>query len=263
MLPVHFLRRAADFGLTLILWVYFLFGYPLLLLILLFPLSLRLKNVAAVIQMMLHLHMKYFFALVRLLFPKTSFQITENVRSLRSSIIICNHLSYLDPILLVSLFPRHTTIVKKTFFRVPIFGWFLKKAGYIPSAPAEMSGPAMIDHLESIKRHLAAGGNLFVFPEGTRSRHGEINPFNRGVFSIARYCRKGLSLVLIQNTDKLFRPGTFSFATQGKHAIAMELIGALEPDYQAKNFSLSAVVSQSRQIFEREIAARKPGQEKS
>lgn len=257
MSPVFFLRRAVDFGLTLLLWGYFIFGYLLLLPLLFFPLYLRLKDTAFVLQRLLHLHMKYFFALTRLLVPKTSFAIAENVRFLRSSIIICNHISYLDAILLVSLFPRQTTIVKNTFFSVPIFGWLLKKAGYIPSAPAAMSGPAMIDHLESIKRHLAAGGNLFVFPEGTRSRSGQLGSFNKGVFSIARYCRKGLKLVLIQNTDKLFPPGTFVFQRRQKQTITVRLIASLEPDYLADNFSLSAFASHARQIFEQEISAGK------
>ena len=140
-----------------------------------------------------HVHLKCFFLWVGFLTPRTKFTIDPDVRGLRSSIIVCNHISYLDPIALVSLFPRQTTIVKNTFFSVPIFGWFLKKAGYVPSSPSEMYGPAMINHLESIKRHLAAGGNLFVFPEGTRSRDGKLAPFNKGVFSIARYCNTGLA----------------------------------------------------------------------
>ncbi|MDD4355938.1 MAG: lysophospholipid acyltransferase family protein [Smithellaceae bacterium] len=239
----------------LILWGYFLFGFLFILLFLFIPCYLLTKNSAGAIQKLFHLHMKFFFNLTGRLIPRTTYKIDPEVCALRSSVIVCNHLSYLDPILLVSLFPRQTTIIKKTFFQVPVFGWFMKKAGYVSSSPSEMTGAAMINHLESIKTHLAAGGNLFLFPEGTRSRDGRIGPFNKGVFSIARYCNTGLNLVYIQGTDKLFPPGSFLFRTREKNTITMELIATLTPDYSAKNFSINVIADQTRRIFEQKIAA--------
>jgi 1-acyl-sn-glycerol-3-phosphate acyltransferase len=258
MFLIRFSRRVIDFCLTMGLWAYFLFGYLLLMFVLFIPFHLRLNTGDAVLQKLFHVHLRFFFVLVGLVSPGVRFDISEDVRRLRSSIIVCNHLSYLDPILLVSLFPRQTTIVKNTFFSVPIFGWFLRKAGYVPSSPTEMYGPAMINHLENIKRHLAAGGNLFVFPEGTRSRNGRLAPFNKGVFSIARYCNTGLKLVFIRNTDRLFRPGAFSFETRGKFTISMELIGSLTAD-DLKNSSIGASAAQARERFERIISGTKTG----
>jgi len=74
------------------------------------------------------------------------------------------------------------------------------------------------------------------------------------VFSIARYCNTGLKLVYIQGTDNLFPPGSFFFKTREKNTISMELIATLTPDYSAKNFSITAIAEQTRQIFERKIA---------
>ena len=255
------LQRILDFCLTVILWGYFMFGYLALLVFLFVPYYLAARNSTAVLQKFNHLHLKWFFALACRLIPRTTYVIDTKVRELRSSIIVSNHISYLDPILMISLYPRQTTIVKNTFFRLPIFGWFLRKAGYVPSSPAEMLGPAMISNLEDIKAHLAAGGNLFVFPEGTRSRDGKLAPFNRGVFSIARYCNTDLKLVLIRNTDKLFAPGKFCFQTRVKNTISLELIATLTPDYQAKSFSINALSDQARQIFEKNIAEVNSGQE--
>ena len=149
MFLTRFFRRVINFCLTLGLWVYFMLGYLVLMFVLFIPCYSRLKAVDAVLQKSFHLHLKVFFALVNRLSPGVRFAVSEDVRNLRSSIIVCNHLSYLDPILLVSLFPRQTTIVKNTFFSVPIFGWFLRKAGYVPSSPTEMYGPTMINHLET------------------------------------------------------------------------------------------------------------------
>jgi 1-acyl-sn-glycerol-3-phosphate acyltransferase len=248
-------RRILDFCLTVIVWVYFLFGYLVLLPIFFVPYYVICRDTAAALQKLNHLHLKTFFLLTRILMPRITYQIDPQVRSLTSSVIVCNHISYLDPIVLISLFPRQTTIVKNTFFSVPIFGWFLKKAGYVPSSPSEMYGPAMINNLEDIKSHLAAGGNLFVFPEGTRSRTGRLAPFNRGVFSIARYCNTDLKLVLIRNTDKLFRPGTFSFNTRESNIISLELIATLKPDYQADNFSINTVADEARKLFKQRLSS--------
>lgn len=237
-----------------------MFGFLCIALFLFVPYYWVTGNSAAALQKLNHLHLKGFFALAGLLIPRTTYIIDPKVRELRSSIIVSNHISYLDPILLISLYPQQTTIVKNTFFRVPIFGWFLRKAGYVPSSPSEMLGPAMINNLEDIKAHLAAGGNLFVFPEGTRSRNGRLAPFNRGVFSIARYCNRDLKIVVIRNTDKLFQPGKFSFHTRNKNTISLELVTTLTPDYQAKDFSINILSDQARKIFERKIADVQSGQ---
>jgi len=243
-----------DLTVTLIMWFYFMFGYLFILLFLYVPAYVFAENHTTALQNLNHLHLKCFFALTRLFSPRTKFNIPKEVRHIHSSVIVCNHISYLDPILLISLFQRQRTIVKYTFFKVPIFGWFLRHAGYISSGANEMMGPAMINNLEDIKEHLADGGILFVFPEGTRSRDGKLAPFNKGVFTIARYCNAPLKLVLIKGTNKLLKPGHFLFNTGERKEIQLELIGSLDPDYKGKNFSISAVADETRKIFEEKMA---------
>lgn len=248
------LCRIKDFSLTVILWAYFLFGYLVLLPLFFIPYYAVCRNVAAAFQKIHHRHLKTFFNLARRMIPRVTYDIDPRVSGLTSSILVCNHVSYLDPILLVSLFPRQTTIVKNSFFRVPVFGFFLKKAGYVPSSPEDMQGASMIRHLDDIKDHLAAGGNLFVFPEGTRGRDGKLAPFARGVFSIARYCRADLKLVFLRNTDKLFRPGRFSFHTCETNVISVELMDVLKPDYAADDFSIREVSRRAWEIFADKMA---------
>ncbi len=255
MVFVRFLQRIIDFLVTIILWLYFMFGYLFIVSFLYWPVYVFAKDRATALQNLNHVHFKIFFALTRMLVPRTKFTMPEDVRQIQSSVIVCNHLSYLDPILLVSLFKRQRTIVKHTFFKVPIFGWFLTKYGYMSSGDDHMMGPAIIDKLEDIKKHLAEGGVLFVFPEGTRSRDGKLEPFNKGVFTIARYCKAPLQLLQITGTNKLFQPGHFLFNTCEVNEIKVELIGSLQPDYRNRNFSAAAVAEKARKIYEEKISS--------
>lgn len=248
------IQRSTDLVITLLLWFYFIFGSMVFFFFLYLPAYFFGRRRREIFQKLNSLHMRIFFSLVRLLVPRTKFIISGDVRKISSAVIVCNHLSYLDPILLISLLPKQCTIVKKTFFALPFWGWLLRNSGYMPSSPSEMSGPAMIMNLENIKEHLASGGNLFVFPEGTRSRSGKIGEFNKGVFGIARYCNAPLYLVLITGTNDLFRPGSFIFNTRNFHRIEVKIIQFLKPDYASADFSTSALAGQAQLVFERESA---------
>ena len=254
MSPIKIFQNASALFITLLIWAYFLCGSTVIFLFGHIPAYLFSKNRARAFQNLNHINMKGFFALTRFLVPRTKFKIQKQIRQIQSSVVVCNHLSYLDPILLISLFKRQCTIVKSTFFRVPFFGWLLRNSCYMPSATSDFMGQSMVEHLDRIKEHLAAGGNFFVFPEGTRSRDGRLAPFNKGAFSIARYCNAPLKLVYIKNTDKLFQPGTFLFKTHNYIDIEVELIGSINPDYGSDNISISAVTDEARNIFEQRIA---------
>ena len=66
-------------------------------------------------------------------------------------------------------------------------------------------------------------------PEGTRSRDGQVGRFNPGAFKIARHCRAPIRVVSIRNTDRMFRPDSFAFATRGPNTIRVQLVGAIDP----------------------------------
>jgi 1-acyl-sn-glycerol-3-phosphate acyltransferase len=140
--------------------------------------------------------------------------------------------------------------VKSSFFRVPIFGRVLELSGYIPSScDGKLSG-LMIQRTEEMDSYLASGGNLFVFPEGTRSRDGTIGRLNKGAFKIAKFCKKPIKVLFIRNTDKLFQPGRFLFNTCVPNFITVEQLASIEPDYQSSGFSIPDLVSQVRSLLE-------------
>lgn len=243
------MKPVSDLVVTLLLWSYFTVGFIVLFSPFYLAAVLISGNREISFQRLNHNFYKGFFFLIRILIPGQKWRIAGEIKSIRSSVIVCNHLSYLDPLLLISLFPRHKTIVKSNFFSVPIFGWMLKQSGYIPSTSEGRLSELMIERINAMDGYLASGGNLFIFPEGTRSRDGNIGRFNKGAFKIARFCRTPIKILYIHNTNKLFTPGKFLFNTLASNTITVEQINGLVPDYQSENFSISELVSQVRSLL--------------
>jgi 1-acyl-sn-glycerol-3-phosphate acyltransferase len=100
---------------------------------------------------------------------------------------------------------------------------------------------------------LAGGGNLFIFPEGTRSLDGELHPFDKGAFRIARLCGAPIMVVSIKNTHKLYPPGAFLFNTRDDMIVEMRLVGSIHPDYESADFSLSRLMIETRDVLKRKV----------
>ncbi len=101
----------------------------------------------------------------------------------RAFVVVANHQSMLD-ILLLSRVPREMKwIAKEELFRIPWVGWMLRMSGDIPirRGDVESSGEA----LERAKEYLARGMSVMMFPEGTRSAKGTLLPFKSGAFRLA------------------------------------------------------------------------------
>ncbi len=100
-----------------------------------------------------------------------------------SALYICNHQSYLDPaIMCLSLKRPMNFMAREELFRVPIFGAWIASVKAFPVK----RGSADVGALKEALRRLRAGGQLVVFPEGTRTRDGTIGPFAPGVSMLAR-----------------------------------------------------------------------------
>lgn len=245
------LKTIKNFIITVILWVYYILGFLLFYSpFYLYAFFFSTGREAAFQRLNHRLHRR-FFSLLRTLVPGVTWQIGEEVQAIRSSIIIANHLSFLDPILFVSLFEKQKTIVKSDYFRIPVFGWILKTSGFIPAVTEGLFSERMVDQVKNMKAYLAAGGNLFIFPEGTRSRDGRIGPFDKGAFKIARLCDAPMKVVFIRNTHKLFPPGKFLFNTCEDHVIEVELAGSLTPRHESDEFSLSRLMTEAVSLMER------------
>ncbi len=227
-MPTRLVQKFIDFVITALLWVYFTLGFLIMFAPYFVWKTIRSDMNEKAYQRLFHLFFRGFFSILVFLSPRLNIQIDPAIRSLRSSVIVSNHLSYLDPLLMIATFEQQKTIVKNTFYKVPIFGWLLKKVGYVPSVAQGKSMALVIRHVGGMKEYLKSGGNLFVFPEGTRSRNGELAEFSKGAFSIANQCQAPVHIVYIKNTGSIFKPGSYLFNTGRKTTIEMELLGTLQ-----------------------------------
>ncbi len=94
------------------------------------------------------------------------------------SIVVANHPSLLDALLLLSMVPNGVCIMKRALRTVPVISGFARRAGYIPYSEA----PELI---QAATAELRRGGVVIIFPEGTRSPCSGCGPLQRGAVRIA------------------------------------------------------------------------------
>lgn len=113
-------------------------------------------------------------------------------------VLICsNHQSYLDPVLVGLGFTRHCNyLARDTLFRFGPFGWLI---GFVNAIPIDREGGGLRGLKETLKR-LKGGEMVLIFPEGTRSRDGNISPLKPGFLVLARRSRVPLLPVALDGT---------------------------------------------------------------
>ncbi len=217
-----------DLTVTLLLWLYFTLGFIVFFLPFYSGAYFFSSSPEAAFQKLNHYFYRIFFHYFRLLMPGLTIRIDPALRRLRGAVVVSNHHSYLDPLLFQSVFERQTTIVKSAFFRVPIFGWFIKTAGYMPASAEGPFADLMLQRMATLRDFFADGGVMFVFPEGTRRPGRPIQALHEGAFKIARRCRVPLAVVRLRNTERVFAPGRFLFRTTAPVTIAIDLVQQFE-----------------------------------
>jgi 1-acyl-sn-glycerol-3-phosphate acyltransferase len=109
----------------------------------------------------------------------------------KPSIIIANHSSFLDILLMIMLNPKVIIMVKKWVYNSPVFGPFIRYSGYI------FIEEGTEYNLDLIQQRVDDGYSIVVFPEGTRSYDGEIKRFHKGAFYLAKELNLDIQPIII------------------------------------------------------------------
>jgi 1-acyl-sn-glycerol-3-phosphate acyltransferase len=131
----------------------------------------------------------------------------EGIPGGRACIFMSNHISNVDPPVLISVLPfRSAFFLKRSLLRIPFLGRGMVLAGFIP---VDRDG-----RIESARRSvdlaktvLASGVNVCTFPEGTRSPNGKLLPFKKGPFYLAMESGATVIPVTITGTERMMPKG--------------------------------------------------------
>ncbi len=148
----------------------------------------------------------------------------ERLASAESAVIVANHESFADILVLLSCLPMQVRfLAKRSVFRVPVLGWSIRAAGFIPVDRGDRRRSAAT--VEAALARLQGGRSVVIFPEETRTRTGDLLPFKKGAALLA--LRSGLPLlpVGIAGTRRVL-PRESLLPTSGPVAV---VIGELIP----------------------------------
>ena len=108
----------------------------------------------------------------------------ENIPRGHAHVIASNHLSDLDPVYILEAvfsWKRYTILAKQELFKNPLIGWFLSCMGAVPID----RGKGDMGTVNKVTDECKNGTPILIFPEGTRSKTGELLTLKSGAFLIA------------------------------------------------------------------------------
>lgn len=134
----------------------------------------------------------------------------DRLHATRPAVAVSNHTSAVDIYLFCAYLPIPFRMVSKaSLFRIPVFGWALRAAGFVP---LERSGGRRdIERLAGIRWDRARRAVIGFYPEGTRSRTGRMGRFKKGAFVTAIREQIPVLPIAIEGAHRVQPSGAFRF----------------------------------------------------
>jgi len=176
----------------------------------------------------------------------------EQLKNIEGQLVLANHPSLIDVVVLISYIPNADCVVKTNLFSNFFLRGVFKNTGYISNGDPE-------GLLEECKNTLSKGNNLIVFPQGTRTKVGEKLKFKRGAANIAVRCQASISAVILSmepSTLTKSEPWYKVPATKAQFTARLVQGGPVVPSFDESNIS-KLVRQYNRELecfFEKEIS---------
>ncbi len=128
----------------------------------------------------------------------------RNVPAHGGVLLVCNHQSFMDPVLAAMALPRECSyMARDTLFHNPVFGRLIESLNAFPVR----RGEADLSAIKETLRRLRQGGIVVIFPEGTRTSDGRIGPMLPGLAAIAKKAQVPLVPTLIDGVYQAWPKG--------------------------------------------------------
>ncbi len=164
----------------------------------------------------------------------------------RSYLFMPNHISFLDGPMVFMLIPQPVRVIlKKEVFRIPVVGPGMRFVGFVPvDRKGAKGGKVAIERAARLMKE--KGFSFLIFPEGTRSRDGQLQRFRRGGFFLAIESGTPIVPISIKGTFEMMPKGSF-FIRKGRIRVTFHPAVPVE-GYQAEN--LSELIDRVRSIIQ-------------
>ncbi|MDB4951677.1 MAG: plsC [Gemmatimonadetes bacterium] len=150
----------------------------------------------------------------------------EHVRADGARVIVSNHVSWFDVFALASVVPGpYAFVAKKELEAVPFFGRAWKAAGHVSIDRSDRS-KAIASLRRAGERIRAERSAVIIFPEGTRSRTGRLQPFKKGAFMLAVEAGVPVVPTVVVGSYDIMRPDTWKVRPSTIHLHFCEPIPA-------------------------------------
>ena len=157
-------------------------------------------------------------------------------------IFMSNHVSNLDPPLLLPLLPGRTSVfLKRSLMKIPVLGYAMRLGRFVP-VDRDGSVESAKQSVETARQVLESGLHVMTFVEGTRSRDGRLLPFKKGPFYLAMETGAPVVPVSIWGTESMMKKGSVSITPGTAHVV---FHAPLWPRDYATREELIAAVRQS------------------
>jgi 1-acyl-sn-glycerol-3-phosphate acyltransferase len=173
----------------------------------------------------------------------------ENIPQGESCIFVSNHVSNMDPPVLLPVIPGRTVVfLKQSLMKIPLLGTAMRMGKFVPVA----RGGSREEAARSVAiaaDALRSGLNITVFPEGTRSPDGHMLPFKKGAFFLAAETLAPMVPIVIRGTAKMMPKGSLKLVP-GEAVV--RFLPAIRPtDFASKDALMDAVrTSMQSALFE-------------
>src|SRR5438132_6330612 len=175
----------------------------------------------------------------------------EKIRPGVPYVMVANHQSFLDILVLFRLFVHYKWVSKIEMFRIPCIGWNMALNGYIKLRRGDSRSGA--EMMRACERTLAEGSPIMMFPEGTRSPDGRLKAFKPGAFVLAQRARVPLLPIVVEGTARALPK--HGFVLRGRHAIRIRVLDEIAFASFAEK-PIDRLVEEVRDVFVAELGER-------